>query len=196
MLLASIYYTELSIFGLVLSRKDITDIQRLECLYSCLATVKEALGSFFKLSLDDYPGVSFSYFTQLARNITVLYKLSTWKDPAWDTALVRSNLDVLEVMDQLIKNIHEVRAVNGEQSADGLLDRAAKIFMLVRSWCAANLGESPADWERENMRPETSSGSDAMFIDPITLEDVWLKDSITYGLFEGHDHFPFPTSEM
>ena len=195
MFLASIYYTELSIFGLILSKKDITDFQRLECLYSCLATVKKALENFFKLPLDDYPGVSFSYFTQLARNIIVLYKLSTWKDPAWDTDLVRSTLDVLEVMDQLIKNIQVVRAANGEQSANGLLDRAATIFMLVRSWFAANLCESPADGERENVRPQTSFGSDAMVIDPIALEDVWLKD-ITYGLFEGHDLFPLPTSEM
>lgn len=71
----------------------------------------------------------------------VLYKLSALKDPTWDTGLVRSTLDVVQVTGRLISNIQQARAAFGEKSASGLLDRAIRIFMLFKSCCAAKLAQ-------------------------------------------------------
>ena len=173
------YYTELSIFGLVLST---------ECLYACLNTVKSALDSFFKIPLAEYPGMSFPFFAQLARYIVVLYKLSTLNDPTWDTRLVRSTVDVLQVMDQLISNIQHAKAADDEKSADGLLDRSIRIFMSVRSWCAAKLAEGAGGGNSGNAGCQ-AAGENGMQLEALFLEDAWLKDNFTYGFLEGNDFF-------
>ncbi|GKZ35630.1 hypothetical protein AbraIFM66950_006330 [Aspergillus brasiliensis] len=143
---ASTYYTELSIHGLVLSKKqDVPDLQRLEGLHACLQTAKSALDSFFQLSsTDDYIGMSFPFFNYLARSILVVMTLSTMNDPIWDTNLVRSTVDVLWILDRLISEVQEAKASRGEESesANGFLDKSAKKLISLRaSACAALMSE-------------------------------------------------------
>lgn len=182
------YYTELSLFGLVLSKQNTPGFQRLECLYACLNTVKSALDSFFKIPLAEYLGISFPFFTQLARYIVVLYKLSALNDPTWDTGLVRSTVDVLQVMDQLISNIQHAKAADGDESADGLLDRSTKIFTSVRSWCAAKLTEGAGGGDSGNAGFQ-AAGESGMPLEALFLEDVWLSDNFIHGFLEGNEFF-------
>ena len=167
----------------MLSKQNTHGFQRIECLYTCLNTVKSALDNFFKIPLAEYPGIPFPFFTQLARYIVVLYKLSTLSDPTWDTGLVRSTVDVLQVMDQLISNIQHARAAHGEKSAGGLLDKSTRIFVSVRSWCAAKLAENVGDEDSGNAGYQ-AVGEGGMLLEPLPLEDMWLKDNLAYEFLE------------
>ncbi|KAL9068817.1 MAG: hypothetical protein Q9161_005904 [Pseudevernia consocians] len=113
----------------------------------------------------------------------VLYKLSTLSDPTWDTGLVRSTVDVLQVMDQLISNIQHARAAHGEKSAGGLLDKSTRIFVSVRSWCAAKLAENVGDEDSGNAGYQ-AVGEGGMLLEPLPLEDMWLKDNLAYEFLE------------
>lgn len=182
------HYTELSIFGLVLSKQNTPGFQSLECLYACLNTVKSALDNFFKIPLAEYSGMSFPFFIQLARYIVVLYKLSTLNDPTWDTGLVRSTVDVLQVMDQLISNVQHAKATIGEKSADGPLDRSSRIFMSFRSYCAAKLAEDAGGGDSGDASSQAIGESCTQF-ENLFSEDDWLRDNFTYGLLEGNVYF-------
>lgn len=183
--MASVFYTELSVFGLVLSRKSPPGFQRLEYLYSCLNTVKSATENFLTIPVPDYPGISFPVFTQLVRYIIVLYKLSTLNDPVWDLNLVKANIDVIQVIDQVIRNIEQAMSEIGEQCCGGTMERAIGIFLRFKSWCLPNLpaGAGPVAEEAENVNFPEIGGSNAQ-LDALFLEDWWLKDNLFYGLEE------------
>lgn len=87
-------------------------------------------------------GISFPVFTQLVRYIIVLYKLSTLNDPVWDLSLVRTNIDVIRVIDQVIRNIQQAMAELAEQCANGTMERAIGIFSRFKSWCQPELPAS------------------------------------------------------
>lgn len=180
-LLASVYYTELGIFGLALSKQNIScsGFQRVDYLYTCLNTVKLAFENFFKIPSDEYRGVPFPLYTQLARYLIVLFKLSTLIDPAWDTNLVKSTIDVLQVIDRLISNIQQAQAAHCEESVGGLLDKSIGIFTSVRSWYAARVmeGSDGGVQGREfyNADCQRDDHNDT-HLETMLLEDSWLRD--------------------
>lgn len=167
----------------MLSKQNTTSFERLKCLYACLETVKSALDSIFKIPLSDYPGASFPFFTYLVRCIVILYKLSTLNDPIWDTGLVRSTINVLEVMDRLVSNIQQASAAAGEKSSGGFLDRSTRIFMSFRSWYAAKFSEG-AGIDSGNCASQAGGGGTLL---SIPLEEMWLEDNFNFGFFEGND---------
>ncbi|KAJ6093072.1 hypothetical protein N7486_008361 [Penicillium sp. IBT 16267x] len=175
-MLSSIYYTELSISGLMLCNKSFTDSQGLESLYQCLNTIKSALENFFRIPVSEYFGMSFPFFTQLARTIVVLIKLSTSTDAFWDSALVSGEVDVLQVMDRLLNNIDEAKAAIGDQAKDGHLDKAFKIFASVRSWSSSKphrreIGEVESDTVCDG-----NLDGNGIQLDDLFLDDAWFKD--------------------
>ncbi|GLA30820.1 hypothetical protein AnigIFM63326_009255 [Aspergillus niger] len=176
---ASTYYTELSIHGLVLSKKqDTPDLQRLEGLHACLETARSALDSFFQISsTDDYIGISFLFFNYLARSILVIMTLSTMNDPIWDTNLVRSTVDVLWILDRLISGVQEAKASRGEEgeSANGFLDKSTKKLMSLRaSACAALMPEKT--------QPQRSSAAQAAENDLQVLSMLQAYEMMDAGL--------------
>ncbi|KAJ5947193.1 hypothetical protein N7466_000208 [Penicillium verhagenii] len=168
-MLSSVYYTELSISGLMLCTKGFPDSQGLENLYDCLNTIKSALSNFFRVPVSDYHGIPFPFFIQFTRTIVVLIKLSTTKDAFWDSALVSGTVDVLQVMDRLLSNIDAARTAIGDQGKDGFLDKAFKVFTSVKAWCSAKLQGMDGS---ENV---AEIACDLQFED-LFLDDDWLKD--------------------
>ncbi|KAJ5672230.1 hypothetical protein N7507_001357 [Penicillium longicatenatum] len=174
-MLSSIYYTELSISGLVLCSKNFTDAQELETLYQCINTIKSALENFFRIPVSEYSGMPFPFFTQLARTIVVLIKLSTSTDAFWDSTNVSGEIDTLQVMDRLLNNIDEAKTAIGDQAKDGYLDKAFKIFGSVRSWCSSRLRQK----EVGEVAPETVGGGNSendTRLEELFLDDAWFKE--------------------
>ncbi|RAL03034.1 Zn(II)2Cys6 transcription factor domain-containing protein [Aspergillus ibericus CBS 121593] len=168
-LLAPIYYTELSIFGLIRARKEgIPDFQRLEALHGCLTTAKLAIDRFFEIPAIEYPSISFPFFGYFARTIVVLFKLSILNDPIWDTVLMRSTIDVLQVMDRLISNLQQARAAAGDESAGGHMDNSTRKFRLIRNTTASQTAQE------NNLQ-----------LDSLLLDYGLLDESLTSGLLEG-----------
>ncbi|KAJ5579581.1 uncharacterized protein N7459_005566 [Penicillium hispanicum] len=174
-LLATLHYTDLSAFGLILSSNNIPDFQRVEYLYASLNTVKSAIDSVFTIPSIEYVGISFPYFTQLARYIAVLLRLSTINDPTWDTNLARSTIDVLQVMDRLIDVMQQARAAADESCKDGFLDRAMKVFTATKSWCSTKLAETEGNYAPDNSIGQTFEGN-GIPLDMLFMEDLWLRE--------------------
>ncbi|EXJ81083.1 hypothetical protein A1O3_07371 [Capronia epimyces CBS 606.96] len=179
-LLASVYHSELSIHEVALQKTPITvdgpGFRRLEALYKCLSTVKLALDNFFSLPLSEYPYVSFPYFAQVCHSIVILFKLTTLDDPAWDTGLVRSTVDLGLVLDQFIHNLNQASATGEDGSVNGIYAKTAKMFMSVKSWYAAKRVADPvqSDDSAFPMADENSLLQEPMILDD--LDDVWLRD--------------------
>lgn len=173
-MLSSIYYTELSISGLMLCNKNFTGSQELESLYQCLNTIKSALENFFRLPASEYFGIPFPFFTQLARTIVILIKLSTSTDACWDSALVTGEIDVLQVLDRLLNNLKEAQTAMGDQAKDGYLDKAFKIFASVRSWCYSRFHRKVGEVVSDTFC-DGNLESDIQLED-FFLDDAWFKD--------------------
>ncbi|KAJ5710068.1 hypothetical protein N7493_009660 [Penicillium malachiteum] len=177
-LLSSIYYTDMSIYGLYLDdESSSSNAQSLEYLYMCLQATKSATENFFEIPITECIGLSFTFFTQLARTILVLFKLSTFKNEAWDNKFVRKEIDVLQVLDRLLKVIDEAKLMIGSQGDDGFLDRSSIIFATVKSWCLSKL-ES-----KHVTANDVASGDICDFIsdenyvpEDFVLDDAWLKE--------------------
>ena len=172
------YYTDMSVSALVLSEDFAAS---LDSLHVCLRLAQSGIEKFLEIPISEYTRVSFPFFTQLARSILVLFRLSTLKSGFWDTALVRNTIDVLQVLDQLLKGIDEAKVLVGPQGDDGFLDRAAMIFRSVQSWCSSKLGQN--DEVTENLTSDLVShlpDENYVPIEDFLLEDAWLKEYLTF----------------
>lgn len=171
------YYTEMSVSALVLSENSAANFDN---LHGCLRLAQSGIENFLKTPISEYTRVSFPFFTQLARSILVLFRLSTLKTGFWDTALVRNNIDVLQVLDQLLKGIDEAKVLVGPRGDDGFLDRAATIFRSVKSWCSSKLGQS--DEMTESLAPDIVLHLPESYVpvEEFCLEDAWLKEYLTF----------------
>ncbi|KGO46093.1 hypothetical protein PEXP_017350 [Penicillium expansum] len=178
-LLASLYFTELSMCSLALSKQNVSgpSFQRIGCLYACLNTVKLAFENFFNIPLVEYAGLSFPFFAQLARYLIVLSRLSTLNDPSWDNNLARSTVDVLQVIDQLINNIQHAKVADGEECTGGPLDKSTRIFTSVRTWCATKLAEGGVEGVHVGNTGFQPDGNSGMQLEALFLEDGWWRDS-------------------
>ncbi|KAJ5724055.1 hypothetical protein N7488_002090 [Penicillium malachiteum] len=170
-LLSSLYYTDMSIYGLYLDDEtSSSNPQSLEYLYMCLQATKSAIENFFEIPITECIGLSFTFFTQLARTILVLFKLSTFENEAWDTKFVRKEIDVLQVLDRLLKVIDEAKLMIGSQGDDGFLDKSSMIFATVKSWCLSKL--EPKDVTVNDDAPCDFIVAPEDFV----LDDAWLKE--------------------
>lgn len=153
---------------------DSAGLQRLESLYICLNTVKSALDNFFTLPSSAYLGLSFPFFAQFAQYIVILLRLSTFEHPAWDTGFVRSTVDVLVVLDQIISNLQQVHVDGGTEFVDVIRDKTVKILGLVRSWCAVKLAPHHHGGTNSEAIDENSMFTEPMFLEG--LDDIWMRD--------------------
>lgn len=83
-LLVSISHVESGVLGLIYSKNSSPGFGRLECLHACLIIPRAVMENIFNVPIADYVGFSFSFFTQLARYLVAVYRLSVLIDLIWD----------------------------------------------------------------------------------------------------------------
>lgn len=175
-----IKYAELGIYSLALANNH-PGFQNIDSLYACLNTVKSSFDAFFKLQGSEYGNVSFTMFASVARFLVVLYKLSTLGDATWDKKLVRSTVDLFEIMDQIIRNLEQVKAAQEEESADGLVDRAVKIFQGVRVFFSTKATDN------EDIGMSGEVGFQVPTESNMLLEtDEWFREYFASGFMNDH----------
>ena len=181
--MATLYYAELSINEMALSRAALTfdnpGFQRLENLCACLAAAKSWMDIFLKFPPLEYARLSFTFWVQLMRCVVVLYKLSTLDDPAWDRQLVRDTIDLITVMEQITSNMEWFSGHIGEDSDDGMIARAARFLRCIQTGCSAGVGGNAGDQSAS----EFQIPPDPMLFDfPDCYPDsVWLRDIFGYS---------------
>ncbi|KAJ5908960.1 hypothetical protein N7495_001642 [Penicillium taxi] len=137
-------------FGLLQSTENSPDFQKFELLYQCLETAKLAIDNFCNIPSAELPRVSIPFYTHFARAMLVVYELSVRNDPNWDTALVRSTVDILALLDTMISRIQEARALMGELANGGVLDKSLSLYTHAKNSCAQRLAEMMGVSESDN----------------------------------------------
>lgn len=117
-------------------------LQEVKYLYGCIDSIKSWFDIFFTISPASYIGFPFSMYAQSVSCLLVLFRLSTLENPSWDKSHARKTIDVLEVMDQMVRNLEEVATLAGlesEEPGGDMYSRTAKKFASVRPLWEAKL---------------------------------------------------------
>ncbi|KAE9376342.1 hypothetical protein N431DRAFT_289530, partial [Stipitochalara longipes BDJ] len=134
---AYIHRTNFSINALALSKEPLvsntTNFTRLDCLSTCLASLKSWFGIFFTIPPSQFLNLSFPYFSQLVNAIVLLHRLSTFEDPAWDRGVVKETIDILVVLERLIGSFKLLQGECKEVTEAELFGKMAMVFEWVRN---------------------------------------------------------------
>jgi hypothetical protein len=191
MLLMTIYNTELSIHEATLSRVPIVstnpNFHRLESLYSCLQAAKSWIDIFLAFPPARYIGLSMLTSTQLAHCVVVTYRLSTLDAPDWDRGLVRETVNLSAILDQLGKNLAQVKIIAGLDHSilednDIFSGSSRKIRHIKAFWDAKVAADSTVP--DGTTADEPMGEPPAEFLDDSLLEDLlgyWDYQFETYG---------------
>ncbi|KAE8146579.1 hypothetical protein BDV25DRAFT_162216 [Aspergillus avenaceus] len=157
------------------------NFQMLEWLYACLDATKSWFDVFLSIPPVEYIGFPFSVFSQMVHNLVVLYQLSTFEDPAWDTAAVRRTADILAILDSVIYNMSQVAVLagmDGEPDTD-VFSRVAKMYRSVRMGWEAKLGTEPFLPPGADPAQALPEPLEAMPLDfPQVSDNDWLSDML------------------
>ncbi|KAL3436115.1 hypothetical protein BDV09DRAFT_58709 [Aspergillus tetrazonus] len=145
------HYTTLTLHESALTNSPITtttlDFQQLEHHFACLEAAKSWFELFLSIPPVEYIGFPFSIFAQMVHNLVVLYQLSIFEDPSWDVATVRKTVDVLAVLETVIRNMGEVAAaagLEGDPESD-VFSVVAKMYKSVQVGWEVNLAPALFD---------------------------------------------------
>ncbi|QSZ31366.1 hypothetical protein DSL72_000931 [Monilinia vaccinii-corymbosi] len=147
-LLMHLYNTELTIHEIALSKEpisDLADFQRLESLCICFQCIKSWFDIYFSLPCRENTSFVFTIYTHLAHCMVGLYRLSVFEDPQWDVQLVRQQLDLSFVLDQIVKTWENVKDAAGLDEGMTRVDDVdiyttnAKRIGLIKTWWDAKV---------------------------------------------------------
>lgn len=115
--------------------------ERFDVLWQSVGAIKAWVDVFLSLSPAEYAGLSFIQIAQLARCLMVLYRLSTFADPAWDCEFVQSTLNLLTVLDNVSDKLRVASTEAGERSSDDRFQRMSEMMHTFRTKSSAELGQ-------------------------------------------------------
>ncbi|KAF3760415.1 hypothetical protein M406DRAFT_237312, partial [Cryphonectria parasitica EP155] len=169
------------------------DLQRHALLASELSIVRRWLDMFFAITPSRYWALGFSFWSQLAHMLIVLFRLTVRVDPAWDPAAVHAALDISVVCDRLAGGFAEASAARwhdeGEDNEDDVpMDFFAKchqwILRLRERWLAeieaVNVRKGGGESVRANGEDYGATLIDAEEVD---FDDGTAASSLAMSLF-------------
>ena len=116
--------------------QTIPHMQRIESMFLALKAIRGWYDTFFSIPLIEMPGTPFSLYMQLSTIQVALYRLTTSEDPAWDKDLVRSHVDLLQLLDQVndrflaVDTEYHMKSDNAEGT---VFAKGARIMKNIRS---------------------------------------------------------------
>ncbi|KAL4939419.1 hypothetical protein BDV06DRAFT_225018 [Aspergillus oleicola] len=115
--------------------------QQLDHHYGCLDGAKSWFDTFFTIAPEDYIGSPFSIFSQMVHSLVIIYQLSTFENELWDTTAVRERVDILSILDIVIKNMDQVAAAAGLEGGpdSDVFSVVAKMYRSVQLGWEVNL---------------------------------------------------------
>lgn len=112
-------------------------------------------------------------------SIVILHRLSTFEDPAWDKAMVRSTVDILVILDRIISHFRQVGNDGIDNSEPVMFDNLALVFESVRSWSKSKLiGNASGTNDVLNMQAMEENTDAPMHDIPVmnAIDDMWLGE--------------------
>ena len=155
------------------------DLQRLDCLFTCLNATKHWFETFSTIPPSGYFGVSMGVFIQLAHCMITLYRLSTFEWPGWDRSEVRNIANLSEILDRLVANFAKVRVLleldQGILEDKDIFVVTSRTLNHIRTWWDSKISAESA--RSDNTFLDESIGEVPMDF----LDDAWLQDVLGTG---------------
>lgn len=158
------------------------DIERIQCLWRSLGTIKSWLDKFFSIPTSQYVGFSLLGWIQWTRCFSLLYRLTIYEDPVWDRQAVRNSVDLVKVLGQVTTNLEQVSRETSRERGNDLYEQIAKKLKHSIALISSKLAKPEQEQANEVFHSSTSSGEmpsslDQMLFQPMDpLSDSWLDD--------------------
>ncbi|KAL3460100.1 hypothetical protein BJX64DRAFT_263698 [Aspergillus heterothallicus] len=164
--------------------------ERIECMRGTLQAIQSWIESFYQIPTADYSYTPMVLWTQFARALVNLYRLSTFTDPQWNPDVVTQTLSLLEIVESVGQRVDQVAEVGAQQGQrDYFWGRVAGLSQLIRSWLREQMvgddsDESPSAWVGGGAGGQAESSSSQSIAQ--SLPSQWgmnneLVGSLAYG---------------
>ncbi|KAK3361646.1 hypothetical protein B0T24DRAFT_642079 [Lasiosphaeria ovina] len=166
----------------------VPDAERLTLLADCLRTARIFFDYFFTIEPAEYRGFGFCIYTQVSHFISSVYRLSMIDDPDWDRDMVRSTIDIIDVMDHVAAQFERVAAdagiLNDRPDGGNLWTYTARATETIRaSWepifrpkTSSDVDPSDAPGGPENFDTAASTGLEGFSGDFVECFNGWMTD--------------------
>ncbi|KAL2848385.1 hypothetical protein BJY01DRAFT_159830 [Aspergillus pseudoustus] len=129
-----------------------TSWERIECMRGTLSAIQSWVDSFYQIPTAEYAFTPMILWTQFARALVNLYRLSTYTDPQWNPEVVTQTISLLDIVESVglrVDQVAEAGARLGER--DYFWGRVAGLSQLIRAWLREQIvgddsDESPSAW--------------------------------------------------
>ncbi|CAJ2509724.1 Uu.00g056240.m01.CDS01 [Anthostomella pinea] len=196
-------YTELVIQDAILTKQAISphfpNYQRQQLVETHLTTIMRCFDSFFAIPSDQFPGVSFIRWCQMAHDLILLHRLYVLDEPSWDRAAARERVDLFNLCDRLVRLLGETAASCGSTPGgdDNIFIRFSRmIWSMCSTWWAelqsteriqqtgSNQRQLQGPWSGPNMDTDfgvmsgATNGGYSAVAHPFTprADDAWLDE--------------------
>lgn len=179
------YGVETNVLELVLSMPatfasvNSQDFHRLETLHSGLKAVQALFDTYLALPAYFARNISFFTYTQIAKSLVFLHKLSTFESPDWDLDYVRETVGFGNILDQLIGWFENVKITEGitepsGEDAEDMFSRCVRKLSRIKAWHEQRTRSGSLGPEPSTTIPHggaTMTGDSMNF-----LNDTWLEE--------------------
>ncbi|KAJ0419772.1 hypothetical protein BJY00DRAFT_150533 [Aspergillus carlsbadensis] len=120
--------------------------EKIECMRGTLAAIQSWIETFYRIPPTDYPSTPMVLWTQFARALVNLYRLSTYTDPQWNPEVVTQTVSLLEIVESVglrVDQVAEAALRAGER--DYFWGRVAGLSQLIRAWLREQLVGDDSD---------------------------------------------------
>ncbi|KAA8651483.1 uncharacterized protein ATNIH1004_000371 [Aspergillus tanneri] len=158
-------------------KHDTPELTRIEGLYKCLEAVKSWFDITSALPAADYGRGPFPLFPALTHFLFILHKLSTLKEPGWNRELVRTTIDMSEVLQTLAQKLEQVSAeCICDSPDDSIFDKVVAFVKIMKEIIDA----------RSSMTPDPQAGNIAPFATH-TIEKEQKEDALKFPMDFAND---------
>jgi hypothetical protein len=120
--------------------------EKIECMRGTLSSIQSWTETFYRIPPTDYPHTPMVLWTQFARALVNLYRLSTYTDPQWNPEVVTQTISLLEIVESVglrVDQVAEAAICAGER--DYFWGRVAGLSQLIRAWLREQLVGDDSD---------------------------------------------------
>lgn len=100
------------------SQPSSSSTERIECLYACVAAVKDWFAVFLPISPRVYAHLPLAVFSQMSHCVAAVFRLANIEDPAWDRAAVADTINMVGIVSSMGEKMEEAAELCREAGDD------------------------------------------------------------------------------
>jgi hypothetical protein len=159
----------------------LSNIQRLEGLESILTAIERWFAVIYKISLNDWIGITFSIFIQFGHCLMLLFKLASLDEPGWDKGEVMRRANLLDILEFFAQRLDDIPGLLGMRDTanlgeSGLFFKSSRLLRGIKALFASKLALNSQSGEVSGFTEFDDGMSLPDDIAMELLEDPWIPD--------------------